>query len=137
MTAIQSAKTNRVPRKAILEIVGRLTDRPVLLVAILIVAALAGVAALNWRWLVAVGAVSVLVSTLPCLLMCSLGLCMHKFVGRTGANSEDASSATSGSNVQTGAAAQDPPPGSAGCCSGGGYRFTEERATQSREKINA
>jgi len=137
MTAIQSAKTNRVPRKAILDIVRPLTDRPVLLVAILIVAALAGVAALNWRWLVAVGAVSVLVSTLPCLLMCSLGLCMHKFVGRTGANSVDASSATSGSNVQTGAAAQDPPPGSAGCCSGGGYRFTEERATQSREKINA
>ena len=86
MTAIQSAKTNRVPRKAILDIVRPLTDRPVLLVAILIVVALAGVAALNWRWLVVVGAASVLVSTLSCLLMCGLGLCMHKFADRTGAN---------------------------------------------------
>jgi hypothetical protein len=68
-----------------LDIVRPLAGRRLLLiVAILIAVALAGVAALNWRWLVAVGAVSVLVSTLPCLLMCGLGLCMHKFVGRTG-----------------------------------------------------
>ena len=135
MTAIQSAKTNRVPRKAILDIVRPLTDRPVLLVAILIVVALAGVAALNWRWLVAVGAVSVLVSTLPCLLMCGLGLCMHKFADRTGANPMDTSSATSGSN--DGPTAQRPPGGAADCCSGGDHRFGEERAVQSREKINA
>ena len=135
MTAIQSAKTNRVPRKAILDIVRPLTDRPVLLVAILIVVALAGVAALNWRWLVVVGAAPVLVSTLPCLLMCGLGLCMHKFAGRTGANPMDASSATSGSN--DGPTAQRPAGGAADCCPGGDPRFGEERAIQSREKINA
>ena len=135
MTAIQSAKINRVPRKAIVDIVRPLTDRPVLLVAILIVAALAGVAALNWRWLVVVGAASVLVSTLSCLLMCGLGLCMHKFAGRTGANPMDASSATSGSS--DGPTAQRPPGGAADCCSGGDHRFDEERAIQSRQKINA
>jgi hypothetical protein len=127
------------PRKAMLDIVRPLASRRLLaIVGILIaaaLAALAGVAALNWRWLVAVGAISILVSTLPCLLMCSLGLCMHKFAGRTGADSLNASSATSGSNAQTGASAQSSP-GSAGC-SGGDHGFTEERATQSREKIDA
>ena len=136
MTAIEPVKTNSVPRKAMLDIVHPLASRRLLvIVAMLIAATLAGVAALNWRWLVAVGAVSVLVSTLPCLLMCSLGLCMHKFVGRTGANPVDASSATSGSN--DGPTAQRPPGGAADCCSGGDHRFGEERAMQSREKINA
>jgi hypothetical protein len=133
MTAIESAKTNRVP----LDIVRPLASRRLLVIVVptIIVVALAGVAALNWRWLVTVGAVSVLVSTLPCLLMCGLGLCMHKFVGRTGTNSVDASSAVGGANVQIGAPAQSPPAG--GCCSGGDHRFGEEPAVQSREKTNA
>jgi hypothetical protein len=138
MTAIEPAKTSNVPRKAILDIVRPLASRRLLLIAVILVAAaIAGLTAVNWRWLVTVGAASVLVSTLPCLLMCSLGLCMHKFTGRTGANSGDASSAASGSNAQTRASAQSRPPGIGGCCSGGDNGFTEERATQSREKIDA
>ena len=132
MTAIQSAKINRVPRKAIVDIVRPLTDRPVLLVAILIVAALAGVAALNWRWLVVVGAAPVLVSTLPCLLMCGLGLCMHKFAGRTDANSSE--SATDGLDVSTWAIGENPL-GSAVIRSGEGP--ITDSSVQSREKINA
>jgi|SRR5579859_154737 len=136
MTVIEPVKTNSVPRKAMLDIVHPLASRRLfVIVAMLIAATLAGVAALNWRWLVALGAISVLVSTLPCLLMCGLGLCMHKFVGRTGANSVDASSAAGGSNVQIGAPAQSPPAG--GCCSGGDHRIGEEPAMQSREKMNA
>ncbi|MCK1277375.1 hypothetical protein IVB46_19290 [Bradyrhizobium sp. 61] len=136
MTAIEPVKASSVPRKAKLDIVRPLASRRLLLiVAMLIAAALAGVAALNWRWLVAVGAVSVLVSTLPCLLMCGLGLCMHKFGGRTGANSVDELSAVGASDVHIGAPAQRPP--AEGCCSGGDHRFGEEPAMQSREKNNA
>src|SRR5262249_54193299 len=32
--------------------------------------------ALNWSWLVAVGIAPILLSTLPCLVMCGLGVCM-------------------------------------------------------------
>jgi hypothetical protein len=39
------------------------------------VALLAGIG-LNWGWLVAAGIAPILLSTLPCLVMCGLGLCM-------------------------------------------------------------
>lgn len=46
-------------------------------------AVVAIVAGANWSWLVTTGIVSVLLSVLPCVLMCGLGLCMHKFSGGT------------------------------------------------------
>jgi predicted membrane-bound mannosyltransferase len=42
------------------------------LAAIAIVAGLA----LNWSWLVAAGLAPILISTLPCLIMCAVGVCM-------------------------------------------------------------
>src|SRR6266700_3301349 len=38
-------------------------------------ALLAGIG-LNWSWLVATGIAPILISVLPCLVMCALGLCM-------------------------------------------------------------
>lgn len=38
-------------------------------------------AAFNWSWLVAAGAVPLLLSLLPCLAMCALGLCMKRMSG--------------------------------------------------------
>ena len=38
---------------------------------------------LNWRWLVAAGVAPILVSVLPCLAMCALGLCMKGMSGRS------------------------------------------------------
>lgn len=35
-------------------------------------------AAFNWSWLVAIGAAPLLLSVLPCLAMCALGLCMNR-----------------------------------------------------------
>ena len=51
--------------------------------ALLIVAtaALSGGVALNWSWLVAAGIAPILLTTLPCLLMCGLGLCGGKLFG--------------------------------------------------------
>ncbi len=40
------------------------------------IAAAAGLA-FGWDWLVAVGASTLIISVLPCLLMCALGLCMR------------------------------------------------------------
>ena len=35
----------------------------------------------KWNWLVAVGVAPLLLSVLPCLAMCALGLCMGKMAG--------------------------------------------------------
>ena len=48
---------------------------------ILAVVAVIGGTALNWSWLVAAGIAPVLLTALPCLVMCGLGLCMTKMVG--------------------------------------------------------
>jgi ribose/xylose/arabinose/galactoside ABC-type transport system permease subunit len=45
------------------------------LVALVAVVLVAGIG-LNWAWLVAPGIVPILLSTLPCLIMCGLGLCI-------------------------------------------------------------
>lgn len=39
--------------------------------------------AFNWNWLVAAGIAPVLLSVLPCVAMCGLGLCMHRGGGRS------------------------------------------------------
>jgi len=36
----------------------------------------------GWEWLIASGAATLLITVLPCLVMCGLGLCMHRFTGR-------------------------------------------------------
>jgi hypothetical protein len=49
--------------------------------AILAVIAIAGGLAFNWSWLVAAGIAPILLTALPCLVMCGLGLCMNKMAG--------------------------------------------------------
>ena len=41
-------------------------------------------AAWQWSWLVAIGAVPLLLSVAPCAAMCGLGLCMHRMADRPG-----------------------------------------------------
>ena len=48
---------------------------------ILAIVALVGDVALNWSWLVAVGIAPILLTALPCLIMCGLGLCMNRMFG--------------------------------------------------------
>lgn len=49
--------------------------RPRVLLTLAAVAIVAGLA-LNWSWLVAAGLAPILISTLPCLIMCAFGVCM-------------------------------------------------------------
>jgi hypothetical protein len=55
-------------------VLAKLTSRRGLMVLaiVLIVAALA----LNWSWLLAIGVAPILLSVLPCLVMCTVGVCM-------------------------------------------------------------
>ena len=49
-------------------------------IALIVLAVVIG-AALNWSWLVAVGVAPLLITVLPCAVMCGLGLCMNKMAG--------------------------------------------------------
>lgn len=65
---------------------------------ILGIAALLGGLVFNWSWLVAIGAAPIILSVAPCLVMCALGLCMHKAMGGSAqppAGEEQSSRATS------------------------------------------
>ena len=59
-------------------------------IATLILSALVIGAALNWSWLVAVGVVPLLLTVLPCAVMCGLGLCMNKMTGGSCSTSSSA-----------------------------------------------
>lgn len=39
----------------------------------------------QWSWLVAIGVAPLLLSAVPCVAMCALGLCMHRMSGPAGA----------------------------------------------------
>jgi hypothetical protein len=107
------------------------------LVAVAVLALVAFVAA-SWNWLVAAGLATIAVSALPCLVMCGLGFCMHRFLGG------------SGSPQASGSAAAEPPEGvartaidnsatyAASCCGGAAFvspaNPVAEGATGSNEK---
>jgi hypothetical protein len=46
------------------------------------IALFAGVA-LNWGWLVAAGIAPLLITALPCIAMCALGLCANRMMGKS------------------------------------------------------
>jgi hypothetical protein len=54
--------------------------RGILILATIVV--VVGVA-LNWSWLVASGIAPILLTALPCAVMCGLGLCMNKLFGNS------------------------------------------------------
>ena len=51
-------------------------------VVVLTVLAVAGVV-FGWHWLVALGLASIVLSVVPCLIMCALGLCASRMLGRS------------------------------------------------------
>jgi hypothetical protein len=73
-------------------------------IAVLVVSALVVGAALNWSWLVAVGIAPLLVTTLPCAVMCGLGLCINKMAGGSCATSARADAPMPEVDRQTAAA---------------------------------
>lgn len=62
------------------------------LLVLLAVVIVAG-GALNWSWLVAAGIAPLLLTALPCVAMCGLGLCMHRMTGGSGSTSANGSEA--------------------------------------------
>ena len=53
-----------------------LTGRIAIVVGLVVIAGGGGLALGGWGWLVAAGLAPIILSLLPCLVMCGLGLCM-------------------------------------------------------------
>ncbi|MER8705349.1 hypothetical protein NKH49_07205 [Mesorhizobium sp. M1088] len=83
MTTTESPETSQASlgRSILHAIRHYLGDRRGLIAAGMVIA-VAGLA-FNWTWLVAAGIAPLLLSVLPCVAMCALGLCMNRMTGRT------------------------------------------------------
>ena len=76
---------------------------------LLILAAIAvvGGLAFNWSWLVAAGIAPLLLSALPCVAMCALGLCMNKVTGGSCKSNQAENTAVSDGDRHSSGAAPD------------------------------
>lgn len=77
---------------------------------LLVMAAVAVAAGLafNWSWMVAAGVAPVLLSGLPCVAMCALGLCMRGMGGRS-CSADAAPSRTPASTTKIGRVSDETP----------------------------
>ena len=105
---------------------------------LLVLAGLAIVAglALNWSWLAAAGIAPILISVLPCLAMCALGLCMNRSGGKscsTAASNSDAAEIEDAKPV-TQAVALDASPDRAAPMSGDAALLASPEPQPSKEK---
>lgn len=125
------ALRRRLNRRRALAILSSLTAA----VAVLIIAAF------NWGWLVASGTASVLLTVLPCLVMCALGLCMAKLGGGAG-NGAIGSTGSDGSADLRPAASGSLPAGDPSCCHQGRHpspatASTNDAPLQPKERNDA
>ena len=94
-------------------------------------AAIAGLSFGGWGWLVAAGLAPVILSTLPCLVMCGLGLCLACRSNRAqSTTSGDAADSARSSTVHGVARMEQPTAGSSSCCHG---RAAESQSPQIKQ----
>lgn len=73
----------------------------------------------GWGWLVAAGLAPILLSTLPCLIMCGFGVCMACRSGKKQSTASGDTAVSSTSLAAFGVAKMDQPAvGDASCCGG-------------------
>ena len=116
---------------------GALLSNRWVLVAVAVLALVAIVTA-SWSWLVAVGLATILVSALPCLIMCGLGLCMHRFLGGSGSPQTSGSTTAEAPEGAARAVTDGSATYAASCCGGAAFvplaNVPAERAAGSNEK---
>ena len=88
------------------------------LVALVSVAIVLGLYFGGWAWLVAAGLAPILLSTLPCLIMCGLGVCMMSRGQRQPTDSRDAVDAST-STALDGSTTNSSSVSAASCCHNG------------------
>jgi len=90
------------------------------LLALGAIAVVLGLGFWGWGWLVAAGLAPIILSTLPCLIMCGLGVCgMCRFGKKDSAASRGAVDAATSPSALAIAKVDAPSVASASCCQGG------------------
>jgi len=85
----------------------------------------------GWGWLVAIGAAPIVLSLLPCVVMCGLGVCtMCRSNKSQSEASHDASAAAASSAPLTTAKIDQPSFGSSSCCQGDAVEAQAPQAKQ-------
>ncbi len=94
-------------------------------------AALVAGIGLNWGWLVAVGLAPIILSTLPCLVMCGLGVCMmcRSNKSQSVASHDAADPATSSAALGV-AKIEQPSVGGSSCCQRGAIEAQSPQVKQ-------
>lgn len=69
------------------------------LLALAVLAVILGLSFGGWGWLVAAGLAPILLSTLPCLIMCGLGYCMMCHSNKTQSAAPEATDSTTSSTA--------------------------------------
>jgi hypothetical protein len=98
--------------------------------------AIAAGLALNWNWLAAAGIAPILISLLPCVAMCALGLCMNRSGGKScsTAASNAGPAETEDAGPVTHAVALDTPPDRAAPMSGDAAVLASPEPQPSKER---
>lgn len=105
------------------------------LVAVAGLAVILGLSFGGWGWLVAAGLLPILLSTLPCLIMCGFGVCMMcRGEKKTTASGDAANSATS--SAALGVAKMDQPAAGGSSCCGGGAEEAQSPQVKQLQSIN-
>jgi hypothetical protein len=101
-------------------------SRPRVLLTLAATAIVAGLA-LNWSWLVAAGLAPILISTLPCLVMCAFGVCvMCRSADKPSAPLRDAADGAGAPAALAISATDKPATDAAGCCQGSGQASMQD-----------
>jgi hypothetical protein len=99
-------------------------------------AVIAGLSFGGWGWLVAAGLAPVILSTLPCLVMCGFGVCMacRSNKAQSTVSSDAANSATSSGAL--GVAKMDQPTASGSSCCHGGVDQPQSSQVKQLQALN-
>jgi hypothetical protein len=131
MISGQSAATFGPRRHHVLDAARHyLGNRWVLLAVLGGLAAGAGLYFGGWGWLVAIGAAPIILSTLPCIVMCGLGICMacRSNKAQSGTLQDPAGESSSASLAV--ARMDRPSVGAPICCEGGAVETQAQQAKQ-------
>jgi len=137
MTTSESTKAVNTPSGDFSLTIRRYLGNRRLLLATAIVA-LVGGTALNWGWLVALGIAPVLLSLLPCLIMCGLGVGCMKMMAGSGekqSGQSDTAAGTVESSAALGIAKMDSSSATAAsCCHGDKTQPPQVKQVQSLDE---
>lgn len=135
MTIPQGTTAESSLRNDWLQLVRRYLSNRWVLLGLAGVAGVLGFSFGGWGWLVAAGLLPVLLSTLPCLIMCGFGVCMMCRSGAKQSTGTGVAEVAAVASPKLGIAeVQQPAIGGSTCCGTGGAPSQNAKQSQSHDE---